>query len=76
MITWFKGRDRRYRMWTHPRSGKLYKEMVEFRIVPIFKWFDIWIGIYIDQKERIIYFFPIPMVGFKIGYQFSDNDSR
>ena len=27
-----------------------------------FKWFDIWIGIFIDTKNRKIYICPLPMV--------------
>lgn len=36
------------------------------RIKPIFRWFDLWIGVFIDTKKRIIYFFPVPMLGFMI----------
>ena len=37
-------------------------------IKPIFAWYDIWIGIYIDLKGKSIYVFPIPMVGVKISW--------
>lgn len=35
-------------------------------IKPIFRWFDLWIGVFIDTKKRIVYFFPVPMFGFMI----------
>lgn len=36
------------------------------KIKPIFRWYDIWIGLFIDTKKKHIYFFPIPCLGFKI----------
>jgi len=38
------------------------------KIKPIFRWFDLWIGLFIDVKSKTIYFFPIPMFGLKITY--------
>lgn len=41
-----------------------------YSIKLIFAWYDIWIGIFIDRKQKLIYFFPLPMLGirFKYGY--------
>jgi len=36
------------------------------RISVRFVWYDIWMGIYIDRKDRSIYFAPIPCIVFKI----------
>lgn len=36
------------------------------KIKPIFAWYDIWIGLYIDRQKKALYFFPIPILGFKI----------
>jgi len=32
-------------------------------IRPIFAWYDIWIGAFVDRPKRRIYIFPIPCVG-------------
>jgi len=32
----------------------------------IFRWFDLWIGVFIDRKNHAVYVFPIPMFGIKI----------
>lgn len=37
-----------------------------WRIIPLFKWFDFWIGLYFDEKDRSVYFFLLPMIGLKM----------
>lgn len=32
----------------------------------IFKWFDFWIGIFIDKQKNTIYILPVPMIGISI----------
>lgn len=36
------------------------------RIKLIFAWYDLWIGIFIDTKRRLVYIFLIPMIGIVI----------
>lgn len=36
------------------------------KITPFFRWYDIWIGIFIDTKKRTVYVCPLPMVGVKV----------
>lgn len=31
-----------------------------------FRWYDLWVGAYIDTKNRTIYICPLPMVGVKV----------
>ena len=38
-----------------------------FNIKPMFAWYDFWVGCYWDRKEKILYVFPLPMLGLKIG---------
>lgn len=66
---WFKFR-KYYQMVINPKTGELEFEYPKFRIKFIFKWFDFWIGLFVDTENRLIYIFPIPMFGFKIGYQY------
>lgn len=41
-----------------------------YSIKLIFAWYDLWIGVFIDKSKKLIYVFPIPMLGlrFKYGY--------
>lgn len=36
------------------------------RIKPIFRRYDFSIGVFIDTKQRVIYVFPLPMLGLQI----------
>ncbi|AKV03164.1 hypothetical protein AKJ09_09827 [Labilithrix luteola] len=36
------------------------------RLTPFFRWFDLWVGAYIDVPNRTIYVCPVPTLGFKI----------
>lgn len=35
-------------------------------IKPIFAWYDLWVGAYIDILHKSVYILPLPMVGVKI----------
>lgn len=36
------------------------------KVKVIFRWYDFWVGVFIDRKQRKLYIFPLPMVGIKI----------
>lgn len=51
-------------------------ELLEPRVSIIFRWFDFWVGLYLDRKDKILYIFPIPMIGIKIRLnKFNDKPS-
>lgn len=36
------------------------------KLTPFFRWFDLWIGAYVDVKSRALYVCPVPMLGVKV----------
>lgn len=36
------------------------------RLRPIFAWYDLWIGVFVDVPKRRLYVFPVPMFGIVI----------
>ena len=39
------------------------------RIKPYFRWFDLWMGLYIDTKNKTWYLGYCPMLGLKIEWE-------
>ncbi len=37
-------------------------------IRPFFRWYDLWIGVYVDVAKRAAYICPIPMFGIKVSF--------
>jgi len=38
------------------------------RIKPLFAWHDLWVGAYVDSKERRVFILPLPCVGVVVHY--------
>ena len=38
------------------------------RIRPIFAWYDLWVGVYVDIKGKAVYILPLPTVGLKVSW--------
>ena len=34
----------------------------------LFAWYDLWIGLFIDNKKKTIYILPFPMIGIVIRF--------
>jgi len=39
------------------------------KITPFFKWFDMWIGVYVDRFHSAVYICLLPTIGIKIWRQ-------
>ena len=39
------------------------------KIRPIFAWYDLWVGIYIDRENRRVYVLPVPCFGIVIDWR-------
>lgn len=50
------------------QSIRREQEQKEPRVKLLFKWFDLWVGVYIDTKKRFIYICPVPMIVVRIRY--------
>jgi len=41
---------------------------MKFKCKIIFRWYDFWIGAFLDTHKHKLYIFPIPMVGIEIQF--------
>ena len=46
------------------------------KIYPIFAWYDLWIGLFIDTKKKRLYIFPIPCFGLVIEWGPKDTEEQ
>lgn len=47
-------------------EGRYWIGVDEVTITPFFRWYDLWIGLYIDTANRAIYICPVPCFGVKV----------
>lgn len=38
------------------------------KVRPIFAWYDMWVGVFVDRAKRRLYILPLPCVGIVIDY--------
>lgn len=43
--------------------------MKNVKIKPVFAWYDLWVGLFVDVPKQTAYVFPIPMFGLKISWE-------
>jgi hypothetical protein len=48
--------------------------MATDRVRPIFAWFDLWVGVFIDWPQRRLYLFPLPCIGLRVDFGERDGD--
>ncbi len=39
------------------------RKRTRIRVRPIFAWYDLWVGAFVDVPKRRLYVFPVPMFG-------------
>jgi hypothetical protein len=37
-----------------------------YKVEPFFRWYDLWIGAFVDIRHHALYLCPLPMFGLKI----------
>ena len=43
-------------------------ECEKWKLVPMFVWYDLWVGFYWDRKNKSLYFFPLPTLGVRLDF--------
>lgn len=40
--------------------------LLRIKVRLIFRWFDLWVGVFVDVPKRCVYVFPVPCLGLRI----------
>jgi len=53
---------------TEERQARQAKTTLSYRFAarPFFAWYDMWIGVYWDHSQRLLYVCPVPMLGLRV----------
>jgi len=46
------------------------------KIKPLFAWYDLWTGFFWDQKKKVLYWLPLPMLGLKFSLRKKERMHR
>jgi hypothetical protein len=46
------------------------------RIRPMFAWYDLWVGAFIDKPKRRLSVFPLPCLGFVIEWTAGEHSEQ
>lgn len=68
LLTW-EGERIAYIMNINSATGAVTTRRPRFGIRPMFAWYDFWVGVFWDKKKKRLYIFPLPMLGFRVGYE-------
>lgn len=58
------------------RRAERYKKRHEKKVVFQFIWYDMWVGLYFSQDERVIYFCPFFCCVFKIKLRLKESQDE
>ena len=50
-------------MTENPNNPDSTTGVAGLRVKPIFAWYDLWIGAFVDRSKRRLYVFPVPCLG-------------
>ena len=66
---WFEGHGLGHDFMGRGESGLPVWKYPRFRVRPFLAWYDLWMGVYIDRKDRQVYVCYLPCCVLQIGYQ-------
>lgn len=49
--------------------------MSDINVRPIFAWYDLWIGVFVDKKKRRAYVLPLPCIGFVVQWGGANDEA-
>lgn len=49
------------------------ESLLQIRVKPVFAWFDLWVGVFVDLKNQRVFVLPFPCIGVVITKSVSDS---